>query len=274
MSFKEKSALGKGGVALIFSLIFLFLMAFPSHILSPSLRPYLIIWNVGQGQWVTHSDSLFCLHFDMGGEFASFQKIYKECRRKQNLLFLSHGDWDHIRFIRRVKGHLPSLCLVRSPKGVLNERKTRFLKLLPPCSLEDRRWSQSLVHELSFFPFEDFTKQGKRRKPFTSNDLSRVFVLNKRLLLPGDSTSRSEKIWLRGLISYRRSLKWILASHHGSRSSNSKVLLSFLSPGQSVLVSARKKKYGHPHALVLRRWKEKGLFVLRTEIWGNIYLQM
>lgn len=34
-----------------------------------SSRRYLVIWNIGQGQWVTAINETICFHFDMGGEF-------------------------------------------------------------------------------------------------------------------------------------------------------------------------------------------------------------
>jgi metal-dependent hydrolase (beta-lactamase superfamily II) len=59
-------------------------------------RIQLIVWNVGQGQWVTIIYPTQCLHFDVGGETAPFRKVIKSCKEKSNKIFLSHGDWDHL----------------------------------------------------------------------------------------------------------------------------------------------------------------------------------
>ncbi len=67
-----------------------------------SKRHYFIIWNVGQGQWVTQVSAQSCLHFDMGGgEFFPWTKIHQQCASKNNLIFLSHADDDHINALRR-----------------------------------------------------------------------------------------------------------------------------------------------------------------------------
>lgn len=254
--------------------VFIFLMCFPSDQLAPNRRSRLIIWNVGQGQWVTYSGERVCLHFDMGGEFAPFNKVYKECRRKKNVLFLSHGDWDHIRFAHRFKKRLLSLCLWTLPRETLSTKKEIFLKSLSSCSKQDSFLFQDWVQEI-FFSFSKGSQRGGRRKrrALTSNDFSRVFLLMEKVLLPGDSTIRSERLWLKHVL-LRGSIKWALASHHGSRFSNSEELLSALPRLQTIIVSARKKRYGHPHPLVLQRWKKAGVSVLKTEAWGNIYLEM
>ena len=58
-----------------------------------------VVWDIGQGQWVTHLTTEACLHFDIGGEIGSYKYIdhplKKNCSDKKNILFLSHWDFDH-----------------------------------------------------------------------------------------------------------------------------------------------------------------------------------
>ena len=42
---------------------------------APLSETHFIIWNVGQGQWVTAVEFDRCLHFDFGGEFFQLKEI-------------------------------------------------------------------------------------------------------------------------------------------------------------------------------------------------------
>src|SRR4051812_4322121 len=83
---------------------------------SPLDRTGLIVWNVGQGQFVTLNLLEACLHFDMGGE--EFPRaVASVCRHKKNYFYLSHWDWDHIGFVQRAQRLLPDSCLAKGPTG-------------------------------------------------------------------------------------------------------------------------------------------------------------
>ena len=54
-----------------------------------------VVWNVGQGQWVTIRYHDQCHHFDVGGESRPPQKLLQKLCPKNTTqaLFLSHWDW-------------------------------------------------------------------------------------------------------------------------------------------------------------------------------------
>ena len=71
----------------------------------------LIVWNVGQGQWVTLIDRSECWHFDTGGEIAPWDGLIELCATRLNRIFLSHWDKDHISFANGLARRTPS-CLL------------------------------------------------------------------------------------------------------------------------------------------------------------------
>ncbi len=229
-------------------------------------RDQFTIWNVGQGQWLTYASSDRCYHFDMGGEFAPWAKILQLCQRKENVLFLSHSDWDHISQMRKTQSLLRNLCLVSIPREYLSPKKLNFFKSFRACS-EEHSTSEK-IQELNFHPELHFTTT--RKKP-NSNRYSRVFELQNEVIIPGDSDRSAEKYWV-PLIP-ERALRLLVLGHHGSRTSTSKVLLEKLHFSMA-LASARRSRYGHPHPETVERLRAKKIPILSTEQWGNITVEL
>ena len=66
-------------------------------------------------------------------------------------------------------------------------------------------------------------------------------------------------------------IETLVAGHHGSKTSTSEELLDALTPEQ-VCISVGSNRYGHPHAEVLWKLKERGCGVYRTDLQGDIHL--
>lgn len=222
----------------------------------------LIVWNVGQGQWATLRDEQGCWHFDMGGEFAPWSAIISRCRARANFVSLSHWDWDHIGFVGRARMHLPDLCLLDPPLGSSNEHKERMLRTVRRCDARVVR------------KFESWVDSGSRRVQDgkSSNGLSRV-VSWRGVLTPGDSTSAEEKIWALRIQSLART-RILVLGHHGSRTSTSDELLHRLPQLRIAIASQRRRRYGHPHAEVVRRLEKHRVPLLLTEDWGTIHIPL
>ena len=231
-------------------LIILLVLLWSNH-LAETPKKYFVIWNVGQGSWSTYISQTECWHFDAGGE--KFPAAVKQCRSKVNFVFVSHDDWDHISFVRKIAAW--NACLVKKPRKVFSESKEKLFDSFKKCPpLEG-------ASEINWEP------HGK--KP---NDLSRVYFLkNPGVLIPGDSTRSEEKYWGPKVAGLK--IKWWLLGHHGSLSSSSKTLVELVGKPMAV-ASARWAKYHHPHPIVEARLRQKGIPVLRTEDWGNIWISL
>ena len=233
--------------------VFIMLLFSPAT-LPESPGSYMIVWNVGQGAWTTVLMGDECWHFDAGGEH--FPKAVESlCRQKINKLFISHDDWDHIGFIPHLSSW-PKVCLFQLPRQISSPRKQKIFEHLSICK------PSSEVQEV-----ED-SVHGK-----TSNDLSRVYYLAKaQALFPGDSTATEEKWWASRAQNLK--VKWWLLGHHGSQFSSSQELVQDLHHPWAAISSARYKKYRHPHPLIQARMRKNGIPLLRTEDWGNLWIQI
>ena len=233
-----------------------------SSILRAEKTGRLIVWSVGQGQMVTYVFKKTCHHFDMGGEYFPKKDLFKTCGQKKNRVYYSHWDQDHINFSLKVKKILPSLCRSgdKAPPNRKKYRKKRKIILKIPLCAEK---APDFIEEIPL-----------KKKPKNSNESSRIFVLNKKVLIPGDSPSKMEKHWSKALKDPSFKIEVLIVGHHGSRSSTSKLLLSRIPHLKLAASSARRKRYGHPHPLTIKRLRKKRVRVLNTEDFGHIDISL
>ena len=223
-----------------------------------------VVWNVGQGAWSTYVTENRCFHFDMGVDFAPWKKIRRQCQTKTNELFFSHWDWDHIRFVQMATRLLSSPCVSARPAGVGAPWKRKKFESLQNCGA-----FSGVAKEVHFSSSPSrIQTPSQRRARRTANEVSRIFTVQTRFLLPGDSTSQAEKKWAQNV---RGSTRVLVLGHHGSKTSTSEHLLGQLTGLRQAVASAQQKKYGHPHRVVVERLRLHGIALLKTEDWGSIH---
>jgi competence protein ComEC len=239
-------------------IVFLIVLLYPNLVASDRWNE-MVVWNVGQGQWLTHIQPHSCDHFDMGGEFATWSEVIKACGDRPNRLFLSHWDSDHIGFIPKAKRLLPEICLAVPPKGgPPSIDKRMLLKDIPSCLLRDSKLGVTAIQTFSL----------SNEDPPLAN-ASHVFVVDNKWLIPGDSPQREERIWLNEPLPFDNIDRLILG-HHGSRTSTSAQLLRRLVHLKVAVTSARRYKFGHPHRQTVQKLHKLGIEPLRTEDFGNV----
>ncbi len=223
-----------------------------------------VIWNIGQGQWVTHVTTETCRHYDVGGEIGRFAAIRKKlltlCLHRENQIALSHWDFDHYAHIPALVKSVPHVCWLSQPP--VSEEKSTMRQILQlgikPCD------------DQNFFHVQRQTEMWRPTFSKTSNESSGVFQ-DGSFLLPGDSPISQEKKWIRQMTNLDE-VRFLVLGHHGSRSSTGDELLWRLKNLKMTLASARFAKYHHPHFLTVQRIKNRQVPLLRTEDWGNIFL--
>ncbi len=219
----------------------------------------LIVWNVGQGQWITEVHADHCVHYDLGGEFDVTMQALKLCRGKKNILHLSHWDWDHISFAAGFARQAFDACLSARPAGLATRLKLRLISEIRLCNSAEKL-SEKIPDYQTLFTGEGQTQ---------ANDASSVVYSRAfRTLIPGDSTRAMEKRWLWETSGQTEGL---ILGHHGSRTSSSPALLEHLPHLKWAVASARKARYGHPHLIVRETLREMHIPLLRTEDWGNLH---
>lgn len=220
-------------------------------------RSYFIVWNVGQGQWVTAISASACLHFDMGGEYFPWSKISIQCKDKDNFAFFSHWDWDHMGALARWQKSMAQkdLCIALAPQGKSSPKKMQLLRSFATCKLPLQPKKISI-----------WSSDNKKN----SNSQSHVLTFQK-VLLPGDSPASEEKKWLHNEAIQKS--KILILGHHGSQTSTSVELLKALPHLKMSISSARWGRYHHPHSAVEYRLREARIPLIRTEDWGNLWLE-
>lgn len=240
-------------------LSFLFIFFFSSLIAKEDLRSLLIIWNVGQGQWVTFVSAENCVHLDTGGERTPKKLIKNFCDYKKNWLYFTHGDWDHINRLSFFKSENLNYCIKKLPREHLNTKKLNWLLQHPICL--EAGSSRELV----------VLNKNVSCKRKDNNCFSYIYQWQNQVLIPGDSPKKSEK---RILTQLHPKVEVLILGHHGSQTSTSQKLLSHLSHLNMSVASSRSKKYGHPHKTIIERLQKNKTPLLTTEEWGSIILEL
>lgn len=240
-----------------FSWIILILITFSAIPLSErGTHRYLVVWNIGQGQWVSAIDDTTCFHFDTGGEFFPWKKLKRFCGNKENQISLSHWDSDHINGLKSWPSSLRA-CLAIRPLGNSSAKKVQMLARFPDCDADADLLTQTRVWHPSVI-----TKD--------TNSNSHVIKF-ENVLMPGDSPRQQEKIWKN--TPWIRDSKILVLGHHGSKTSTSTELLASLPNLRMAIASARWARYKHPHPATLTVLRKYHIPILRTEDWGHIWIE-
>lgn len=217
-----------------------------------------VVWNVGQGQWMTYINKNYCWHFDFGGEVNPINRVTSLCSWRENILLLSHPDRDHHSFLKSLRGSLKNLCLLGPSWRRLSHRQLKKLNVssIPYCNEHPMK---DLAPSL-FIPVKNSKQDDNRQSQI---------AIRKNWLIPGDALKVSEKEWL-ATGPTLSTVTHLLLGHHGSKTSTSDELLKALPKLRQCIASSRQKKYGHPHRDVRLRVRRYCSLIL-TEDWGHLH---
>ena len=93
------------------------------------------------------------------------------------------------------------------------------------------------------------------------------------VLLPADIERRSEIRLLRNSPG-RLSADVLIAPHHGSRTSSTAEFVRAVAPRLVVFTVGYRNRFGHPHPAVVRRYREQGSELVRTDVAGAVRVRM
>lgn len=231
----------------LIAVMFLF---FPVSLHQTNRPSRLHLWDVGQGQWVTEVSEKHCAHYDVGGERFP-NSVIELCSRKVNTLSLSHWDYDHISMIFKARRRGLSFCISHLPQGRHHFRA--ILETWPRCETD---------HAIP-----------SNIKSQNRNDLSSVFKLDEvKTLVTGDAPKKRERQLTK--IMNLTTFNFLIVGHHGSHTSSDLEFLKRLTNLKMGLVSARLSKYGHPHPVVVARFRKLKIPLVSTEDWGNLIVNI
>ncbi|MBM7060982.1 DNA internalization-related competence protein ComEC/Rec2 [Pseudomonas sp. UL073] len=233
----------------------------------PVSRVAVTVLDVGQGLSVLLRTRNHAMLYDAGpryGEFDIGERVVLPSLRalgvsRLDLMLISHADSDHAGGALAVQH---GLAVGRVLSGEASALAPELQAA--PC-VDDAQWSWDGVR---------FTTWRWREAP-EGNPASCVLLVEangERLLLTGDIDAAAE----RALLNAKRAVQadWLLAPHHGSRSSSSAVFLKTVRP-RAVLVSrGNHNAFGHPHPQVLARYRALGVAIHDSVEEGALQLEL
>ena len=258
---------GKGLLKLLVPILALPLLLPPSTPSKPpSLDTRVTVLDVGQGTAVVVSSGDRVLVYDTGGgnpdgmnmgsmvilPFLQLQGV-----NALDTLVISHPDLDHSAGAKDVLAALPVDRLRFGGDGF------QYGRGRPCIAGESWRWPGGQVFQF-LSPAIETTR--------SSNDSSCVLQIevgDYRFLLPGDIDNERE----RTLVRYwgeTLSSEWLLAAHHGSKTSSSLAFLKHTRPQAAVISSGYANRFGHPHPSVTQRLQDTDASLYHTAAQGAL----
>lgn len=227
------------------------------------------VWvlDVGQGLAVLVRTREYALLYDAGPRFGDFdtgERIVLPSLRALNgrhldLMLLSHADNDHAGGALAIKAGMPV-------RRVISGEPQRLADALGADACESgQSWQWN---EVTF-------RLWQWERASSGNQLSCVLQIEaagERLLLTGDIDVQAERALMQA--DFPLASHWLLAPHHGSRTSSSQAFIDTVAAQHVLITRSRHNAFGHPHPQVLERYRAAGVEVHDTAIDGALHLRL
>jgi competence protein ComEC len=223
--------------------------------------------DVGQGLSAVVETRTHVLVFDTGPRFPSgfntgravvVPFLQQHGRDHIDSLIISHGDNDHLGGARAVADSLPV-------KRVLTSVPKKMGWIVHETCRSGQQWQWDGVRFEMLHP-PRLLEQGRG-----NNDscVLKVSAGGQTLLLTGDIELEAE----RELVARYGERLWadiLVTPHHGSKTSSSEAFLKAVAPSWGLLPLGYRNRYGFPHEVVSKRYRENGIRMLSSRDSGAI----
>lgn len=207
------------------------------------------VWmlDVGQGLAVLVRTQKHEVLYDAGprfGEFDTGERVVLPSLRALDvrgldLLLLSHADSDHAGGAVAIKRGLPV-------GRVISGEPYKLARSLQAQACAAESWQWDGVH-FSTWQWANAVNGNQ------ASCVLRIEAGGERLWLTGDIDSQAERALLNSGLAMPA--HWLLAPHHGSRSSSSAALLAKVKPSAVLISRGAHNAFTHPHAEVMTRYQ-------------------
>ena len=218
--------------------------------------------------------------FDVGASIiAPF--LWSKKIRSVDLLILSHPNSDHLNGLIYIAEYfnVKTVWTNNEPHNTLGYRKFMEVcarrKIFSPIYARMTRKHVIRGVQLDLlYPPQDFMDRKKSDKWRNLNNNSLVAKVSFgaiSFLFSGDIMAAAERELVNLAGGQLRSMV-LIAPHHGSRSSSSKVFLNGVNPEMVIVSCGRNTRFKFPHPEVLKRYKDLGAAIFRTDLNGAVRL--
>jgi competence protein ComEC len=228
----------------------------------------LTVLDVGQGLAVVAQTRRHALLYDAGpdygGDADAGSRIVVPFLRAAGVsrldgLVLSHDDVDHIGGAASVLQSVPVGWVASS---LASDHSLRAAGVTFLRCVDGQRWEWDGVRFDMLHPAPG--EHPRRRHDNDSSCVLKVTTASGTVLLPGDIESRTEA-QLVARAGERLRTTFLIAPHHGSRTSSSELLLDALQPSAVAFTAGYRNRFGHPKAEVMERYRVRDVDMLRSD---------
>ena len=224
----------------------------------------LLAADVGQGNAVlvrTHGHALlydagprYSLESDAGHRV--LVPLLQSLHIRLDTLLISHRDSDHI-------GGAPALLTMQPQAELLSsiasDDPLQTLRPARRCEAGQQWEWDGVRFSILHPPAADYASVSKANALSCVLRIAGAGSTPQVALLAGDIESQQEEALLRAGAAVKADL--LLVPHHGSKTSSSEAFLDAVQPRLAWVQSGYRNRYGHPAALVVQRYAERGIAV-------------
>jgi competence protein ComEC len=207
--------------------------------------------------------------------------LWRKKIRSVDTLILSHPNSDHLNGLIYIARYfnVKNVWTNNESRDTLGYAK--FMEViarknihLPVFKDMPRRHRINGVELNLLYPPPHFMKLRNTQNWRDSNNNSMVVKASLNsisFLFPGDIMAAAEKelVYLAG---NNLTSTVLIAPHHGSKTSSSKIFVKAVNPEMVIISSGRNNRFKFPHLVTLKRYENQGCTIWRTDISGAIRL--
>lgn len=208
------------------------------------------------------------------GKFIIAPFLWQKRIKTIDYVILTHPESDHLNGLIFILQNFKVHTLIKNSD---KKKSLNYKSLMATCtqksievwepSIQKRKRSVGKTKLLFFTPVPPTTGYN-----FNNNSLVFKVIYNQfSILFPGDILNRREE-HLSHTYSVDLHSDILLSPHHGSSTSSTKLFLDKVQPKSVIISCGRHNRYGFPDYTVLKRYKNKGIIIYRTDKDGAIFV--
>ncbi|MBU1163422.1 MAG: MBL fold metallo-hydrolase, partial [Proteobacteria bacterium] len=212
------------------------------------------------------------------GERVVAPLLWRKKIKTIDTLILSHPNSDHLNGLLYIAENFNVKRVWANCDTADTVGYQRFMEIIKKNSIHMPEFKDiSRTHIINgvqldlLYPPIDYMDNNKRTwSDFNNNSLViKVKFGSKSFLFPGDIMTMAENE-LVTIAGDDLTSDVLIAPHHGSSMSNSEIFIDSVKPETVIFSSGWRNSYRFPHPSVLKKYREKGCSILRTDSHGAV----